>query len=138
VERKLRTFGRKLARWARGAGRGPAVDLEEIIDPAQFTEKELKLWEIHLRALAGHRQQPCSAYVTLFRTRGHPVLSSFAPDLRWGSLALGGATVKLIPGSHENIFMEPNVKFLATCLTEELAKTQRRLSTENRPTLLPS
>jgi thioesterase domain-containing protein len=138
VERKLRTLGRKLARWARGARGGPAVDLEEVIDPAQFTEKELQLWEIHLRALAGHVQQPCSAHVTLFRTRGHPILSSFAPDLRWGALALGGATVKLIPGSHENIFMEPDVKFLAACLTQSLAETRRGAALENKPVLLPS
>jgi amino acid adenylation domain-containing protein/FkbH-like protein len=138
VERKLRTLGRKLARWARGARNDPAVDLEEVIDPAQFPEQELKLWEIHLRALAGHVQRPCSAHVTLFRTRGHPILSSFAPDLRWGALARDGVTVKMIPGSHENIFMEPNVKCLAACLTEALAENQESAALENKPALLPS
>jgi len=138
MARKLRTFGRKLARWARGARGGPAVDLEEVIDPAQFPEEELKLWEIHLRALAGHVQQPSSAHVTLFRTRGHPLFSSFAPDMRWGALALGGVTVKLIPGSHENIFMEPNVKSLALGLTEALSDAREGVASEKKPALLPS
>jgi len=138
MARKLRAFGRKLARWARGARGGPAVDLEEIIDPAQFPEHELKLWEIHLRALALHVQRPYSGHVTLFRTLGHPLLSSFARDLRWGALALGGVTVNLIPGSHENIFMEPNVKSLALGLTTALSETQERAVSENSPALLPS
>jgi len=115
----------------------PEVDLEEIIDPAQFPEQELKLWEIHLRALAAHVQQPCSAHVTLFRTHGHPILSSFARDLRWGALATGGVTVKLIPGSHENIFMEPQVKSLALSLTTALSETRPSAVLENKPALLP-
>jgi thioesterase domain-containing protein len=137
LRRKLRTLGRKLARWAVGARRGSTVDLEEVIDPDQFPKQELKLWEIHLRALAAHIQQPSSAHVTLFRTRGHPILSSFAPDLCWGSLAQGGITVKMIAGSHENIFMEPNVKSLALSLTAALSQTQQSAASENGPALLP-
>jgi amino acid adenylation domain-containing protein/FkbH-like protein len=137
VARKLRTFGRKLGRWARGASGGPVVDLEEVIDPTQFPEQELKLWESHLRALAVHVQQPCSLRVTLFRTHGHPLFSSFAPDLRWGALAQGGVSGKLIPGSHENIFMEPNVKSLALDLTAALAEAQPTAVPENRPALVP-
>jgi thioesterase domain-containing protein len=92
------------------------VDLEEVIDPEQFPESELKLWKIHLRALGAHRQQPYSGTVTLFRTRGHPVFSSLADDFRWGKLA-GKVVVRQIPGSHERIFMEPHVKALALSLT---------------------
>ncbi len=36
MARKLRTFGRKVIRWAKGAAEGDTVDLEEVIDPAQF------------------------------------------------------------------------------------------------------
>ena len=52
--------------------------------------------------------------------------------------ALGGVTVNLIPGSHENIFMEPNVKSLALGLTTALSETQERAVSENSPALLPS
>jgi len=136
VERKLRTFGRKLARWVRQEDGDNRVDLEEVIDPAYFPENELKLWELHLRALAGHVQQPFAGHVTLFRTRGHPLLSSFARDLRWGTLAKGGVTVRMIPGSHENIFLEPHVKTLAFNLTAALAATQERPTSKNDPALL--
>jgi thioesterase domain-containing protein len=135
IARKSRAFGRKLARWVMGTGGGPPVDLEEVIDPANFPEHELKLWEIHLRALASHAQRPYSGRVTLLRTCGHPLFSSFAPDLRWGTLATGGVTVKLIPGSHENIFMEPNVKFLALALTAALSEAQERPASDNKPAL---
>jgi FkbH-like protein len=136
MARKVRVFGRKLARWARGARAQQAVDLEEIIDLAHFPEPELKLWEIHLRALAGYQPQPCSAQATLFRTRGHPLLSSFARDLRWSGLARGGVAVHLIPGSHENIFIEPNVKSLALSLTAALSQTRASAALENKPALL--
>jgi amino acid adenylation domain-containing protein/FkbH-like protein len=138
IARKLRTGGRKLARWVRGAGDSAAVDLEEVIDPAHFPEHELKLWEIHLRALASHVQRPYSGHVTVFRTKGHPLFSSFARDLCWGALAMGGVTVKLIPGSHENIFMEPNVKSLALALNAALSETREREASVKSPVLLPS
>jgi amino acid adenylation domain-containing protein/FkbH-like protein len=138
IARKLRTGGRKLARWVRGADGGAAVDLEEVIDPAHFPEHELKLWEIHLRALTSHVQRPYAGHVTLFRTKGHPLFSSFARDLCWGALASGGVTVKLIPGSHENIFMEPNVKSLALALNAALSETRERVASVNGPVLLPT
>ncbi|HUD83564.1 MAG TPA: thioesterase domain-containing protein, partial [Candidatus Saccharimonadales bacterium] len=120
IARKLRAAGRSAKRLFR-ANEKPAVDLEQIIDPAHFPESELKLWRIHLRALGAHRQQPYPGNVTLFRTRGHPVLSSFAEDFRWGKLA-GAVAIRRIPGSHERIFMEPHVKALALSLTAALAE----------------
>jgi len=138
IARKLRTIGRKMARWGRASDPVADVDLEEVIDPEQFPENELKLWKIHLRALAEHAQRPYSGCVTVFRTRGHPLFSSFARDLRWGQLAAGGVTVKLIPGSHENIFMEPDVKFLAYAVTAALSESQGRAATKNAPVLIQS
>jgi amino acid adenylation domain-containing protein/FkbH-like protein len=120
IARKLRAAGRSAARLFR-ANEKPAVDLEQIIDPAHFPESELKLWRIHLRALGAHRQEPYPGNVTLFRTRGHPVLSSFAEDFCWGKLA-GAVAIRRIPGSHERIFMEPHVKALALSLTAALAE----------------
>jgi amino acid adenylation domain-containing protein/FkbH-like protein len=118
VARKVRTIARKLGRAFRSNGK-PSVDIEEVIDPAKFPESELKLWQTHLNALQAHRQQRYPGAVTLFRTRGHPVFSSLAPDFCWGGLA-GGVVVRQIPGSHEQIFMEPHVKALALSLTESL------------------
>jgi FkbH-like protein len=126
--RKLRTMWRKALRRLKGRASPPTVDLEEVIDPSHFSENELKLWRMHLQALTDHVEQPYPGQVTLLRTRGQPLICSFEPDFCWGRLAREGVQVKPIPGSHENIFMEPNVKQLAkeleTCLAQAGAQTQ--------------
>jgi len=103
-----------------------AVDLEDVIDPAQFPESELKLWQTHLDALITHVEKSYGGAVTLFRTRGQPLLCSFEEDFCWSKLARGGLSVRKIRGSHENIFMEPNVEFLARELEQCLESAQAR------------
>ncbi|MGH7970023.1 MAG: non-ribosomal peptide synthetase, partial [Limisphaerales bacterium] len=122
--RKLRAIGRKLRRRCRGDSSSPLVDLEEVIDPRHFPERELKLWQIHLDALVKHIDRPYSGSVILLRTRGQPLLCSLEEDFCWGRLARGGADVRLIPGSHENVFMEPNVRKLAKELSTALSQAQ--------------
>jgi amino acid adenylation domain-containing protein/FkbH-like protein len=136
IIRKSRVLWRKLAAKFRGSNRTD-VDLDEIIDVNHFPDSELKFWQIHLNALVAHVERPYAGHVTLLRTRGQPIFCSFADDFCWGKLARGGVTVKQIPGSHENIFVEPNVKFLAEqieeCLAEAMPKsaaTQKNLSHE--------
>jgi len=122
VVRKARALGRKFKR-ALFSQRDPhEVDVEEVIDPVYFPESELQLWRIHLRALTEHVDGLYSGCVVLLRTRGQPLLCSFDEDFCWSQLARGGLTVKRIPGSHENVFMEPNVKFLALELENALAE----------------
>jgi len=119
VMRKARSLGRKLARKLTG-GSGPAsVDLEEVIDPAHFPENELKLWKTHLYALEQHVQQSYAGPVVLMRTRGQPLFSSLEPDFCWGNL-VSSVDIRPIPGSHENIFMEPHVRALAGRLEDYL------------------
>jgi len=120
VTRKLRALGRRMLGKFRRR-QGPAdVDLEDVIDLTHFPKHELKYWQIHLRALVNHVQQPYAGAVTLIRTRGQPLFCSLEDDFCWRKLVPGGVDVRLIPGSHENIFVEPNIKFLAeqleTCL----------------------
>ena len=64
--------------------------------------------------------------------RGH-VLTGFPwnlPAYGWGALAAKGVDVKIIPGSHENIFMEPDVRLLGeqlrACL--DAAQSQNGIS----------
>jgi len=70
-----------------------------------------------------HVERQYGGHVTLLRTRGQPIFCSYAEDFCWGKLARGGVSVKHIPGSHENIFVEPNVKFLAEQIEKCLAET---------------
>jgi amino acid adenylation domain-containing protein/FkbH-like protein len=137
IVRKSRVLWRKLAgKFDRKKNEG-VVDIDEVIDVNHFPESELKFWQIHLNALVAHVERPYAGHVTLLRTRGQPIFCSFTEDFCWGKLARGGVTVKHIPGSHENIFVEPNVKFLAEqieeCLVETMPaspKTQKAVSHE--------
>jgi FkbH-like protein len=136
VARKTRMLARKLRSKLNGQKGNPTdVDLEEVIDPTYFPEHELKFWEIHLRALTNHVERPFDGSVTLIRTRGQPLLCSFEDDFCWGRLAKAGAIVKRIPGSHENIFIEPNVKFLAQQLETSISEVGTAATQSNPETI---
>ena len=78
ILRKARTYGRKLRRIF-SLNRGPAqVDLEDIIEFSHFPEHELKLWQIHLQALAEHVEKwPPGELGLIFHDRnGQPVRRS--------------------------------------------------------------
>jgi len=122
--RKGRILGRKLKRAFAGRNGSTEVDLEEVIDPSYFPKHELKFWEIHLRALVNHVEKPYPGTVTLIRTRGQPMFCSLTEDFCWSTLA-AAVNIHRIPGSHENIFMEPNVKHLAGELQQALARAQK-------------
>ncbi|HWC58675.1 MAG TPA: thioesterase domain-containing protein, partial [Verrucomicrobiae bacterium] len=123
IVRKARVLWRKAAVKFRHEKNSANVDLDEVIDVNHFPESELKFWQIHLNALVAHVERSYAGHVTLLRTRGQPIFCSFAEDFCWGKLARGGVTVKPIPGSHENIFVEPNVKYLAEEIEECLVET---------------
>lgn len=127
-----------MIRRLRGNHSGPVVDLEEVIDPRHFPEKELKLWQIHLQELVEHVDRPYPGSVTLLRTHGQPLFCSLEQDFCWGRLARGGAVVTLIPGSHENIFMEPNVRTLAAELSTALERALGRFGTNGSTSTVPS
>jgi amino acid adenylation domain-containing protein/FkbH-like protein len=136
--RKLGCLGRKLKRRL-GRGIGPVpFDLEEVIDPQLFPEHELNLWRAHLEALVAHTERPYDGPVALLRTRGQPLLCSLEEDFCWGKLVRGGVSVQRIPGSHENIFMEPNVRVLASELNRLLQQAQTSSPTKPGSSLLPS
>jgi thioesterase domain-containing protein len=129
--RKLRALGRKL-KSSIGLRRGPQpFDLEEVIDTSHFPANELKLWQAHLEALLAHVERPYAGRVALLRTRGQALFCSLAEDLCWGKLVRTGLTVRCIPGSHENIFMEPHVRVLASEICNLLESTR---PSEKKPT----
>jgi len=123
LTRKARAIGSKL-KFRFGLSKGPErFNLEEVIDPRHFPENELKLWQVHLEALIAHVERPYAGRVALLRTLGQPLFCSLQDDFCWGKLVRGCFTVQCIPGSHENIFMEPNVRVLAAELVRLLKET---------------
>jgi thioesterase domain-containing protein len=100
------------------------LEVEDFIDSSNFPEDELALWETHLHAGGEYVPKKYSGKVTLLRTRIQPVFCSLDPRYGWGELAQGGVEVKLISGSHENIFLEPDLESLAEKLNNCLANAQ--------------
>jgi FkbH-like protein len=129
--RKGRALMRKLKQRFMQGTTGEIVDLEDVIDLTYFPENELKLWQCHLDALVQHVEQPYEGQVTLLRTRGQPIFCSFDEDFGWGRLVRGELHLQVIPGSHENIFVEPNVQVLARELDACLHRAQKTATVTN-------
>jgi amino acid adenylation domain-containing protein len=128
MERKFRvwgrTVGRKLLRKSAKKGQ-EAFDLEGVISTVQIPENEQRLWQVHLRAVEEYVTKPYPGPATLFRTQRQPLFCSFDKGYGWGELAGEGVMINIIPGSHESIFMEPNVRHVATQLKKCLSEAQR-------------
>jgi len=104
------------------------IALEEIIALSYFRKEELKMWQNHPRALGEHVQQNYARPIKLFRTRGQALFCSLEEDFCWSGLVRRGVEVIKIPGSHENIFMEPNAQCLARELRRCLEEAQEQPS----------
>ena len=123
IKRKMGVLKRSFAQRVSPSGRS-VIDVEEFIDTSQFPDDELKLWQIHLRAGGDYKPKSYAGRVTLLRTRRQPFLCSFDPFYGWGDLAEGGVEIHLIPGSHEAIFVEPDVVALAAQVNARLETVQ--------------
>jgi thioesterase domain-containing protein len=131
--RKARALKKKLWRGSRNGGtNGHSVDLDELINVSLFSEDELKLWRIHLRADHDYVPQAYPGRVTLFHTLGQPLFCSLDPERGWGELAEGGVAIQLSTGAHEQIFAEPHVEHLAAQFRECLAAARSNLSQGHR------
>ena len=115
-------LGRKIGRRLWGTRIADEVDLDEVIDVGKIPERDIVLWQVHLQALVRHRDRSYSGAVRLLRTRGQPLFCSLEPDFCWGQLVSGEFSVHPVPGSHEQIFMEPNVRELARVASECLGR----------------
>jgi amino acid adenylation domain-containing protein len=51
--------------------------------------------------------------ITVFRAQSRPLFHSYQPDLGWGAVAEDGVDVKVVPGNHNSILIEPNCRTLA-------------------------
>ena len=67
----------------------------------------------HRDALARYAPAAYEGRVTLFRVRGHPILSSQDSEKGWRHLARGGVDVVVVPGDHDTLMKPPAVERLA-------------------------
>ncbi len=133
IRRKAGVLRKRLLRRFQPPVENPGqIDLAPFIDATLFPENELKLWQVHLQAGNNYTPQLYAGRVTLLRTRGQPFLCSFDPHYGWKDLAAGGVDVRMIPGSHEGIFVEPDVKLLAAELNACLQSAHTKSDSEKK------
>jgi amino acid adenylation domain-containing protein len=104
------------------------TDLDELLRLSDYSAKQRELWQSHVRMLMVYKPQCYRGAVTLFRTRGHGLFTSFDEHYGWGDLVRGGVNIRVMPGGHGNILDEPHVRVVANSLTQclrEAGSTQR-------------
>ncbi len=71
------------------------------------------LGRILFLAASSYNPKPLTCPTVLFRCTDWPITSAGDPYCGWRELLMGGSETYEIPGDHEGIFREPNVKTLA-------------------------
>jgi aspartate racemase len=66
--------------------------------------------------------------ITVFRVPNQPATRIRSNSLGWESRSTGGVDVEIVPGGHETLLREPNVKVLASRLTDILTEIEARTS----------
>ncbi len=89
------------------------TDLDELLNLADYSVKQRELWQHHVRLLMAYQPGTYGGQVTLFRTRGHALVTSFDEHYGWSELARGGISMRIMPGGHGNILDEPHVRAVA-------------------------
>jgi aspartate racemase len=126
VRQKLRTLRR---RWhSRGWQAQYASYRERSADGGVLPESFYDVEQACYLAARTYLPGEYSGRVTLFRACDAGLRRDNDPQMGWGQLALGGVDVHEIPGNHETILAEPNVRVLAEKLRKCLDQlTARRL-----------
>jgi aspartate racemase len=102
--------------WSRTKKTDPGNAPGDIVNLSELPDEQRKLYEMHLRALIRYRCRSYGGAVTLFRTRGHPLISSFDPHYGWGEFVRGRITLHRMPGGHDSLLQEPHVQTVASGL----------------------
>jgi thioesterase domain-containing protein/acyl carrier protein len=124
VRWKLRVFRKSAtSTMAQDATERAVADLNELLTMADYTAQQRDLWQTHVRSLRAYQPQPYNGHITLFRTHGHGLFTSFDDYYGWGDLVRGGLTVRVLPGGHGNILDEPHVRAVAKAFEECVSRS---------------
>ncbi len=95
----------------------PLIEATDMLDYAdELPDHRLRLLQAHYQAIVNYHPGRYPGRITLFQAHSQPLFSTYDPDVGWKQLAEGGVEVHIIPGSHEEIFKEPNVQIMADLL----------------------
>ena len=129
VPRKIRYLAKAATlRVARrlGVAAAPSLRVADFLDATGYNESDWERMEFALAARVGYSHRPFEGELTVFKARLRPVVCSFAPDLGWSDVALGGLDIRTVPGHHNSYLHEPQVGALAEQLRECLDRAERR------------
>lgn len=102
------------------ADRGGLLNPGELATSSAVPPNVRKVVDAHLRALRAYKPPLYAGPVTLFRVRALSLSRSFDPTMGWGQRTTGGVTLRMIPGAHYNILVQPYVREFARQLRQEL------------------
>ena len=126
---KLQMLQRRVGKWF-GRGRpADALEVETQVDLSTVPIADHSLWTAHVRANGLHQASVYHGKVTLLRTLGHPFDCNYDPLCGWADYAKGGITVKVLPGLHESLLEEPQVRLAA----QELKTLLDQINAEANP-----
>jgi thioesterase domain-containing protein len=93
---------------------------------------------VYFDAWKRYQLQRYPGRVALFRARAQPLFRCDPYDLGWGDIADKGVDVVVIPGNHESLVREPNVRVLAAKLLAVLKQSQPSAERANAVGLAPA
>jgi amino acid adenylation domain-containing protein len=124
---RFRRIGRLLSIWSKTA-LGPLPNAVSMLDGRPSGTEQILLFDANLRAMRDYKPVPLAVPITLFRANmqwlSHQALDS---TLGWSDLAKSEVRVRIVPGNHTAITMEPLVRQLAKILSEELNAAQKKV-----------
>lgn len=123
---KAQTAKKKISRWLAPARRRHEGEIELLVDLTDVSAGEKTLWQAHLQALHAYHPRPYGGQITLLRTTGYPFYSSFDYAHGWRALAGERVAVRMVPGMHETLLVDPFVASVARELEREFRRTSDR------------
>ena len=112
---KFQMLQRRVSKWLRPqrATAADGFDVETQVDLSTVPAEDRSLWAAHVRANTQHHAGVYTGKITLMRTLGHPFDCNYDPLCGWADYAKGGISVSVLPGLHESLLEEPQVRLAA-------------------------
>ena len=123
IRRKLhRALGDLAARLTGSTTRMTEPRAADVLDyGASLPAHRRRLVELHLRAYRHYRPSSYAGRVALFRATVRPLFGLHDPADGWRELSSGGIQVIDVPTTHEGMFRQPHVVYVAQMLRGILA-----------------
>ena len=87
--------------------------------------REIQMIEAYHRAADKYRIEPLDGKITLFTAKDKGLNYAHVPDhMGWEGLASKGVEILKVPGTHDDLVLEPNVRYLVEALRIELERAQ--------------